>query len=132
MKEKSHGGRPAANWKVNPGVTRWRNPQPTCNQREENPAEDGRELTEEDEAINAKRDDRKMRNQTEDRQGTPEGVTMKRRGSMTPGKEGHDLQKGSNGQRTPRDEVAREEGGRTEEEEGPRAVHTQRTKRQRE
>ena len=42
------------------------------------------ELTEEDEAMNAKRDDRKMRNQTEDRQGTPEGVTMKRKGKHDP------------------------------------------------
>ena len=41
-------------------------------------------MTEEEEAINAKRDDRKMRNQTEDRQGTPEGVIMKRKGKHDP------------------------------------------------
>ena len=89
MKEKSHGGRTAANQKVNRGGTRWRKPQPTCNRRMREPGR--RELTDEDEATNARRDDRKMRNQTEDRQGTPEGVTMKRKGKQDPRQEDHNL-----------------------------------------
>ena len=37
VKEKSHGGRPAANQRVNRGGTRWRKPQPTCNRRMREP-----------------------------------------------------------------------------------------------
>ena len=55
---------------------------------------------------------------------------MKIKGKHDLRQEEHELPKGSNGQRTPRDDAAREEGSRKEE--GPIAVHTQRTKRQRE